>query len=124
MDYAHFVDAVRERGGFESRDEADLATTATLATLGERLKGNEPFHLGAQLPPDLADAIATEGPGERFGIEEFYRRVAVREGSRYSDGMVREHARAVMTTLASAVTPGEWEDVLAQLPKEYGELLR
>jgi uncharacterized protein (DUF2267 family) len=124
MDYAHFVDAVRERGGFESRDEADLATTATLATLGERLKGNEPFHLGAQLPPDLADAVATEGPGERFGIEEFYRRVAVREGSRYSDGMVREHARAVMATLASAVTPGEWEDVMAQLPKEYGELLR
>ena len=124
VDYAHFVKAVQERGGFESRDEADQAITATLATLGERLKGNETFHLAAQLPPDLADAISGRGLGEVFSIEEFYRRVAVREGSRYSDGAVREHARAVMATLASAVTPGEWDDVMAQLPEEYAELLQ
>ena len=35
----------------------------------------------------------------------------------------RTGATAVLTTLRDAVTPGEFDDVLAQLPLEYRELI-
>jgi uncharacterized protein (DUF2267 family) len=30
--------------------------------------------------------------------------------------------RAVLITVREAVTPGEWDDVMAQLPAEYSEI--
>jgi uncharacterized protein (DUF2267 family) len=122
MDFDKFVKEVRVRGEF-SPEEAIRATDATLSVLGERLKGGEPRDLGAQLPPELADAVPPRGPGERFDIEQFYLRVAEREGDGVTVADAREHARAVMSTLHDAVTPGEWDDIQAQLPRDYADLV-
>jgi uncharacterized protein (DUF2267 family) len=35
----------------------------------------------------------------------------------------QKHARAVLTTLREAITEKEWRDLVAQLPREYSELL-
>jgi uncharacterized protein (DUF2267 family) len=121
MDLQTFLRNVRELGRIDSDDRAMAATTATLSVLGERLAGGEPRHVGAQLPPELADAIDTRGPGERFDIEELFLRVAAREGGDIVSG--QRHAEAVLTTLGQAITPGERDDMAAQLPPGWRDLL-
>jgi uncharacterized protein (DUF2267 family) len=123
MQYGEFVNRVAERAGFGSTEEADRAATATLSVLGERLKGGEPKDAGAQLPPELADAIGFRGPGEIFDLTEFYRRVAEREGGGTLIVDAQWHAGAVMEVLLDAVSPGERDDILSQLPQEYALLL-
>jgi uncharacterized protein (DUF2267 family) len=42
--------------------------------------GNEPSNLAAQLPPEVAPYVEGEGGREAFSVEEFYERVAHKEG--------------------------------------------
>ena len=67
--------------------------------------------------------IPSEGRGERFDLQEFYRRVADREGSGCTERDARRHARATMAAIKAAITPGEFEHLVAQLPDDYAELL-
>ncbi len=59
---------------------------------------------------------------EDLSLEEFYQRVAEREGVDIETA--REDASAVMRVLGLAVTPGELDDVMAQLPAEFNTLFR
>jgi uncharacterized protein (DUF2267 family) len=59
---------------------------------------------------------------ERFGLDEFYRRVAEREG--VDRRTAARHARAVFVALGVAVAAGELRDMAAQLPTEYEPLLQ
>ncbi|GAA1619215.1 hypothetical protein GCM10009744_02330 [Kribbella alba] len=120
MKHHEMVAAVKRAADLSSTEEAERALRATLRTLGERLAGGEPFDLASQLPGELQDELPPLGPGEPFGLDEFYRRVAEREGT--DAEQARRHARAVMAVLRDAVSSGEFDDVLAQLPKEYADL--
>jgi uncharacterized protein (DUF2267 family) len=117
------VKAVRETARTDSAEGTEQAVRATLSVLGERLAGGEPGDLSSQLPPALAEAIPEQGRGERFGLQEFYRRVAEREGPGCTERDARRHARATVAALKAAVTPGEFEHLVSQLPDEYAELL-
>jgi uncharacterized protein (DUF2267 family) len=77
-------------------------------------------NLAAQLPPEVAGFAEGEGSGEPFSVEEFYERVAQREGVGTEEAI--RHVRAVTTVLQAAVTGGEREDVRSQLGNDYGEL--
>ena len=55
-------------------------------------------------------------------LEEFYRRVAGREGVDIETA--RTDASAVMGVLREAVSPGELGDVMTQLPGGFNTLLR
>jgi len=123
MKQEEIVSAIRETGGFESPQQAESAVRATLKVLGERIAGGETKDLAAQLPPAFAEALPPTGAGERFGLSEFYRRVAQEEGGECTEAEARRHARAVMAELKNAVTPPEFEQVAGQLPTEYAELL-
>jgi uncharacterized protein (DUF2267 family) len=120
MTYDEFIKHVRDRTGLE-REQAEAVTRATLETLAERLTGGEADDLAAQLPKALQEPLlsrADEG-AERFDIEEFKRRVAERSGiSPAADAI-----RAVMTTIREAVTRGEFDDVMQQLPDEFWALV-
>jgi uncharacterized protein (DUF2267 family) len=59
---------------------------------------------------------------EEFSLEEFYRRVAEREG--VDIDTARNDASAVMTVVRMAITPGQLEDSMAQLPSEFNVLFR
>jgi uncharacterized protein (DUF2267 family) len=124
MTFDEFIKQVQERGGFETREHAEQATRATLAVLGERLAGGEPSDLAAQLPGELAELARYDGPAESFDTAEFYRRIADREQMGCMPGQAREHAMAVMSTVVDQVSEGERNDLAAQLPADYGELLR
>jgi uncharacterized protein (DUF2267 family) len=114
---------VQRAGEFRDREHARDATEAVLSVLGEHLVGGSPHNLAAQLPPELADALPLEGGGEAFGIEEFELRVVQREARGCSLADAHLHAVAVMTTVLTAIEPGEARKIAAQLPPEFGDLL-
>lgn len=123
MQYQEFVNRVNEQIKTEAPGDAELAIQATLSTLGERISGGEAENLAAQLPAELQTQLESGNymeEAEPFSLDEFYLRVAEREGSP-ADAAV-EHARAVMEQLTRAVSGGELADVQRQLPEEYEPL--
>ena len=112
-----FLTEVRNLAELGDNEEAEKAARATLETLRERLAGNEPSNLAAQLPPEIASYVEGTGGQDRFGVDEFYSRVAQREG--VSQDEAARHARAVATALQTAVTGGELDDVRSQLGNDY-----
>ena len=121
MRYDEMLAAVRERGGYADRSEAEQATRAVLGLLGERLAGGENKDLAAQLPGELQDALRSATAGSSFGVEEFLRRLAERRS--ISEDDARHEASAVLTTVASSVSGGVVNHVLTQLPSGYAPLL-
>ena len=59
-----FIAEVRSLAELDSTEDAKKAVRATLETLKERLAGNEPSNLAAQLPPEVAVFVEGDG-GER-----------------------------------------------------------
>ena len=116
-----FIAEVRNLAELDTNEDAQKAIRSTLETLKERLAGNEPSNLAAQLPPEIAPYVEGEGGREAFSVQEFYERVAQKEGTTNSEEAVK-HARAVATVLQTAVSGGELEDVRSQLGNDYEEL--
>jgi uncharacterized protein (DUF2267 family) len=117
MNYDEFVDLVAERANV-SREQAETLTQATLTTLAERITGGEARDLAAQLPARLQTPLVTaEEPAEGFTLDEFIRRTAERAGTDRDTADIG--MAAVMTTLRDAVTKGEFDHVMSQLPQEF-----
>jgi len=122
MQYHEFVEEVQNRARLASVEQGVNAIRATLETLAERLTMDESSHLAAQLPEEIAAflAQAVDGP-ERFSLDEFFQRVAGREGVNPADATA--HARVVFEVLGEAISRGEIEDMSAQLPEEFRPLI-
>ncbi|HEU5377884.1 MAG TPA: DUF2267 domain-containing protein [Ktedonobacteraceae bacterium] len=122
MKHDEFIRQVQHRIRLSSHEDAERATQATLETLAEHLAGGEAEDLAAQLPPEIGKHLrgARAALGQRFSLEEFFRRVSVRESVDRSDAMV--HAHAVIEVLGETVSKGEMDDVRAQLPAEFARL--
>ncbi|MFP4007266.1 MAG: DUF2267 domain-containing protein [Spirulinaceae cyanobacterium] len=123
MKHDRFIGLVQDRAQLNSRGAAEVATRATLETLAERLAGNEPNNLAAQLPQGIADGLEQmwAGMGESFDLDEFYQRVSKRENVEVSDAAF--HSKVVMTVLKEAVSEGEINDIRDQLLPDYAPLL-
>jgi len=115
-----FIAEVKNLAELDSDEGAQKAIGATLETLRERLAGEEPSNLAAQLPPEIASYVEGDGGQESFAVQEFYERVAHKEGVGQDEAI--RHARAVATVVQTAVPGGELGDVRSQLGDEYGEL--
>jgi uncharacterized protein (DUF2267 family) len=100
------------------------AVRATLSTLSERLTFEEAKDLAAQLPGEIAACLSISPVmhAQRLSLDEFFYRVATREKAHPPDAIC--HARVVMEVLSEAVTKGEMEDVLGQLPAEFRTFVR
>ena len=120
MNDEQFIAEVKNLAELDTEEDAHKAIAATLETLKERLAGEEPSDLAAQLPPEIAPYVEGGGGGESFSVEEFYERVAQKEG--VGNNEATRHARAVATVLQTAVSGGELEDVRSQLGDGYREL--
>jgi uncharacterized protein (DUF2267 family) len=121
MDQDEFMTKVGQRAGV-SLENADALTSATLMTLAERISGGEAEDLAAQLPTELkALLMGADEPAQTFSAEEFIRRVADRAGT--DSEQATAGVRAVFTTLREAVTPGELDDITAQLPNDFQGLV-
>jgi uncharacterized protein (DUF2267 family) len=121
MQYEDFIAKVVERTGWE-REQAEAVTRATLATLAARITHGEAEDVAAQLPQELKGPLQ-RGPDKAvpFDVAEFKRRVAEHAG--VSQDEAEQGIRAVFATLSEAITGGEFDDVLSQLPNEYSGLV-
>lgn len=119
-----FLASLRDGGGFETLAEAENTATAVLAVLGSRLEAGERKDLASQLPEPLDAALHHDPDPERgagtFGVSEFLDRVAAELNT--SPERAREHARAVLTTLAHGVTGGQLNQLVTQLQPGYAAL--
>jgi uncharacterized protein (DUF2267 family) len=121
MKHDEFMTKVGQRADV-SLETADALTAATLHTLAERISGGEVKDLAAQLPAELKPHLmGADEPAQRFDAEDFVRRVAERAAT--DPDRARAGVRAVFTTIREAVTPGEIDDITAQLPKDFAELV-
>lgn len=120
MNYHEFLGAVQNQARLDNDSAAVSAVRATLETLGERLAGGQAEHIAAQLPEEIGYYLEQPDKDESFELDDFYQRVAEREGVDYPNAVY--HARIVMRVLSDAVTPGEMKDLRAQLPDEFDDL--
>lgn len=122
MDHQKFLKTVAQRA-WTSTDQADVLTRATLETLAERITGGEARDLAAQLPKELQQPLRPRvEDAERFRLEEFVRRVSQRAG--VDDAQAWQAVKAVFATLREAVSPGEFDDVISQLPQEFTDVIK
>jgi uncharacterized protein (DUF2267 family) len=122
MQYDHFVGQVQHRARLASGGEAVHAIRTTLETLAERLTAEEAQDLASQLPLEIGVYLRRPPgvPVTRLSLNDFFHHVCDREGTALPEAVY--HARVVIEVMREAVSPGEIEDVLAQLPEEYRPL--
>ena len=105
-----------------SVEAAEALTAATLRTLAERISGGEAADLAEQLPKELQPYLTrADETAERFGVDEFVRRVADRAGIDPDSALA--DVGAVFATIREAVSPGELKDIASQLPEDLRGLL-
>jgi uncharacterized protein (DUF2267 family) len=119
-EHERFITTVQQKAAI-ARPDAERAARATLETLAERLSAGEARDLAAQMPPELAPALATNSEAQPFDVDDFIRRVATR-GDVDVDAAER-HARAVFDALRRMVSADEIEDMAAELPKDFAALI-
>ncbi|MEV4656831.1 DUF2267 domain-containing protein [Micromonospora sp. NPDC049301] len=126
MEYEDFINAVATRAKV-STDQAATLTSATLQTLADRISAGQAEDLAYQLPDGLDDHLRKQPPHRRqeqaqsFGLDEFVRRVADRPT--VDRALAAAGVGAVLTTLREAVSRDEFEDAVAQLPKEFQQVI-
>jgi uncharacterized protein (DUF2267 family) len=123
MQESQILSAVQDTARIPDQEQARQAAVATLQVLGQRLVGGETHDLASQLSGSLAEALPAEGAGERFTVDDFYKRVADAEPGDCSPEEGRRHARAVMSALRNSLTGHEFDHIAAQLPSDYDDLL-
>ena len=122
MRFPRFVEAVSRRAELPTEQAATIAR-ATLQTLAERVTGTEAADLAAQLPDELSGYLAAPVGGARpaGGAVQFLRRVADRAA--VDPAVAEVGVRAVLSTLREAVTVGEFQDLVGQLPKGFDAMV-
>jgi uncharacterized protein (DUF2267 family) len=120
VDQTDFITTVEYVGQLNRRD-AERAVEATLITLAERLSSGEAEDIAAQLPTEYRPLLTGTGPPQRFGLDEFVRRVAEREGVDVL--AARPHVRAVFAALGRALNWKELHDMASELPREFDQLI-
>jgi|SRR5688572_11108589 uncharacterized protein (DUF2267 family) len=121
MQFDDFVTRVQEQTRLDTRDKAIQITRAVLETLGERLDRKVRNGVEAQLPNELKEfLLARAEHGEQYDLPEFYNRVGARADLTHGNAM--ERTRQVISVLREAIPDGEIEDILEDLPPEYGGL--
>jgi uncharacterized protein (DUF2267 family) len=114
-----FLDEVKERGEYESRQEAERAARVVLALLGAHLVGEVRAQLAARLPEGFALILLNPlQSAEPLSPERFLRATAAWiEGA--TEATAAWDVSAVLSTVADAAGDDLIGQVLLQLPAGY-----
>jgi uncharacterized protein (DUF2267 family) len=125
MAVAAFYRTVMRTSGDDRREMAKRATAAVFHALRDRLTPEESDQVVDQLPAQLKEIWRTGEKAERRPLKlhraEFFERVKAEMGAE-STREARWITLAVFAALKEQLSPGEAEDVLAQLPKDLKEV--
>jgi uncharacterized protein (DUF2267 family) len=119
--YDEMIKEVKDRAGLEDRADAEWTTRVVLQGLCDRLTRDEAKDLLAQMPEPLKSLIVVSEAPVRITAREFVQWVASELELTLEEAT--ERVRAVFDVLQQAVTPGEFHDLVAQLPSGYAELI-
>jgi uncharacterized protein (DUF2267 family) len=113
-----FIKKVAERAQV-SDEQAVALTGATLRTLGARLSGGEAADLADRVPePFRPFLIKVQENPEPFSFDEFVARVAAQAG--VAEDTARRAVGAVLQAMHTTTGQREFDEFMAQLPKEFG----
>jgi uncharacterized protein (DUF2267 family) len=116
--YARLVTRLGEAAVWSSREQAELALEIVLSSVLRRLTPGEAKNLSAQLPSLLRQAVdgLLPGPDKLITAETITAELSERL---QLDGPGAEAAlSAVASALNETVSPGQMDDVRAQLPQD------
>ncbi|MEU9916233.1 DUF2267 domain-containing protein [Streptomyces sp. NPDC051001] len=119
MRWEAFLDQVKERGGYESTEEAARAARTVLALLGAHVVGEVRAELAARLPEELALILVNPLQArEPLSPERFVRATAA-----WIEGATEQTAAwdvsAVLSVAADAAGEELTRRILLQLPAGY-----
>ncbi|MDX3242581.1 MULTISPECIES: DUF2267 domain-containing protein [unclassified Streptomyces] len=119
MRWETFLDQVKERGEYETTEEAERAARTVLALLGAHLVGEVRAELAARLPENLALVLLNPLQArEPLSPERFVRATAA-----WIDGATEQTAAwdvsAVLSVAADAAGDDLTRSILLQLPAGY-----
>ncbi|MET9319346.1 DUF2267 domain-containing protein [Streptomyces sp. NPDC003038] len=114
-----FLENVRERGEYSTREEADRAARVVLGLLGAHLVGEDRAETAARLPETFALILLNPlRAAEPLNPERF-----VRAAAAWIDGATEQTAKwdvsAVLSVVADAVDDDLMRRILLQLPPGY-----
>jgi uncharacterized protein (DUF2267 family) len=120
-----FYDLVMETLELDDRAKGRAITAAVLQALRDRLTAEEARQARAQLPRPLKQVWdfgrdVDQGP-VRMHRRAFYARVQA-EAALGSEREARDATLAVFAALKEQLSPGEADDIAAQLPKDLKEI--
>lgn len=119
MDFDDFTGQVQHRARLSDTAQALQATRSTLSTLAERLDEGAATNVAGQLPREVKDYLTGHGAAQQFGLDEFYERVAQKEGVERPEAV--HHARAVLSVVDEAA-PGVLAKERQQLTGDFDRL--
>lgn len=120
MQYRELVKKVQHYSGF-SDQVSEVALRTFVNTLGARLTPDERAQFASQLPQDLKPEAMSSAESERFGVDEFIRRVCDENG--VGEAEAKKQIFASWSAIKDAVSPGEIRQIKAQLPKDLDAML-
>ncbi len=116
-----FYDLVAETLELDDRSKVHAVTAAVLQALRDRLTSGEARQARAQLPRPLKRVWDfghdVDQRPVRMHRREFYARIRLDAGLG-SEREARDATLAVFAALKEQLSPGESDDILAQLPKD------
>ena len=125
MSTLSFYRKIIDETGQTDREAVKRGAAAVLQALRDRLTPEEAEQAAAQLPRELRQAwSAGDQPGRkpiRMHRKDFYERVR-REAALRSTREARYLILGVFGALKGQLSPGEGDDILAQLPRDLKEV--
>jgi uncharacterized protein (DUF2267 family) len=120
MDDDRFFSVVEREAGVD-RETAVAAARATLVTLAQRVHDGPLHKVQTQAPKATRSWLSSKEPHELLDADEFVARVA--ERTEADPDTARRYVHAALLALSRAVTADAWEDVVRELPADFGPLL-
>ncbi|CAG7657965.1 DUF2267 domain-containing protein [Actinacidiphila bryophytorum] len=121
MTWNHLIAQVRDRGRYDSDQEAADVLRAVLAALGGRLVGEERCELAAVLPVEARTHFAAQIPlTEHADAPAFVATVA--DALNAAPAQARWHTTSALAALAEVAGQSLTDRILAGLPRGYALL--
>ncbi len=120
MNYRQLIKKVQDYSGFSDKESED-ALQVVVETLATRLTPEERKDFSSQLPAELqkvAEAVTTT---RKLSADDFFKDII--EAENIDEGRAKKQIMAVWQALKDAISPGEIEDIKAQLPKDLAAQL-